>query len=134
MQTENELREGSLAFEHKNNSRYRYSKLKGKTPLNALLQSSTKQIRVPSNQTVPRTPMEKPESGRYHLIRFIRTISLASISVFNQNFNTNKWWLPSMLKGENPNSSEINFRWKNSSTDYDESIPKAGVFHQLLEY
>ncbi len=85
MQTENELREGSLAFEHKHNSRYRYSKLKGKTPLNALFQSSTKQIRVPSNQVAPRTPMEKPESGRYHLIRFIR--SDCKLDIFGEHFH-----------------------------------------------
>ncbi len=84
LQTENELREGSLVFEHKYNSRYRYSKLMGKTSLNALFQSSTKQIRVPSNQAAPRMLMEKPESGRYHLIRFIR--SDCKLDIFGEHF------------------------------------------------
>jgi transposase InsO family protein len=39
MHTVDELREGTLVFEQKHNSRYRYSKLNGKTPLEALAQS-----------------------------------------------------------------------------------------------
>jgi hypothetical protein len=39
MRTADELRKGTLAFEQKHNSRYRYSKLNGKTPLEALAQS-----------------------------------------------------------------------------------------------
>ena len=31
-----QLRQESLAFEHRHNSTYRYSKIKGKTPLKAL--------------------------------------------------------------------------------------------------
>jgi putative transposase len=66
-----QLRRESLAFEHRHNSTYRYSKIKGKTPLNALAGSETKLI-FPIKSDAPRHPLDKPEEGRYHLVRFIR--------------------------------------------------------------
>jgi len=85
MRTEDELREGALAFEHKHNSRYRYSKLKGKTPLQTLAQSGSKRLRFPPNEPAPETPLEKPESGYYHLIRFIR--STCKLDIFGEHFH-----------------------------------------------
>lgn len=67
-----DLRRQSLAFEHKHNTRYRYSKLKGQTPEMAL-QQCHQPIRFPASIEAPRHPLPKPEKGRYHLVRFIRS-------------------------------------------------------------
>ena len=66
-----QLREGSLAFEHRHNSAYRYSKIKGKTPLAALAEKKAKLV-FPSKNHAPKHPLDKPEEGCYHLVRFIR--------------------------------------------------------------
>lgn len=83
MSTEEELHAGSLEFEHRHNSRYRYSKLKGKTPLKALAASKAK-LRFPKEPQAPRHPMQKPETGRYHLVRLIR--SNLKLDVFGEMF------------------------------------------------
>lgn len=83
MRDEHELTRESLAFEQKHNSRYRYSKLKGKTPQAAFEQTERK-IRFPGTDTAPRHPMAKPETGSYHLVRFIR--SDAVLDVFGEKF------------------------------------------------
>jgi len=84
MRTEKELRDGSLAFECKHNSRYRYSKLNGKTPLKALVQYGSKCLSFPHRHSVPRTPLDKPKTGYYHLIRLIR--SHRTIDIFGECF------------------------------------------------
>jgi transposase InsO family protein len=77
------LRHESLRFEQKHNREYRYSKLKGRTPLQALALSA-KPLRFPIEEQAPRHPLPKPESGRYHLVRFIR--SDATLDVFGEKF------------------------------------------------
>lgn len=72
MADEGALKAGSLAFEHKHNSRYRYSKLGGKTPLAALAQTRS-QLHFPKEQRPPRHPLKKPQTGRYHVVRLIRS-------------------------------------------------------------
>jgi putative transposase len=67
-----QLRQQSLAFEHRHNSTYRYSKIKGKTPLKALAGTENKLV-FPSKSGAPRHPLDKPEEGCYHLVRFIRS-------------------------------------------------------------
>jgi putative transposase len=67
-----QLRQESLAFEHRHNSTYRYSKIKGKTPLKALAEME-KRLIFPSKSDAPRHPLDKPEEGCYHLVRFIRS-------------------------------------------------------------
>jgi putative transposase len=67
-----QLRQESLAFEHRHNSTYRYRKIKGQTPLQAFARMKKKLI-FPSKGDVPRHPLDKPEEGCYHLVRFIRT-------------------------------------------------------------
>jgi len=67
-----ELRQESLAFEHRHNSTYRYSKIKGKTPLKALA-SMDKKLVFPIKSDAPMHPLDKPEEGCYHLVRFIRS-------------------------------------------------------------
>jgi hypothetical protein len=73
----------SLRFEERHNSRYRHSKLGGKTPL-AALEASDVELRFPSAQQAPRYLLSKPERGRYHLIRFARSDSL--MDVFGETF------------------------------------------------
>jgi len=66
------LRE-SRTFEYAHNSRWRYSKLGGKTPMQALTASDVA-VRFPSGaEEPPRHPLPKPEQGRYHVVRFIRS-------------------------------------------------------------
>jgi hypothetical protein len=84
MHTADELREGALSFEQKHNSRCRYSKLNGKTSLETLAQSGNKALRFPPNEQAPAAPLKKPKSGRYHLIRFIR--SDFKLDIFGKRF------------------------------------------------
>jgi transposase InsO family protein len=79
-----QLRQESLAFEHRHNSTYRYSKLKGKTPLKALA-SMEKKLVFPSKSNAPRHPLDKPEEGCYHLVRFIR--SDCRLNIFGEVFS-----------------------------------------------
>lgn len=81
MQGATELHRESLIFEAKHNTRYRYTKLQGRTPQMALGRA---QIRLPESPTAPKHPLPKPESGRYHLVRFIR--GDAVLDVFGEKF------------------------------------------------
>jgi hypothetical protein len=78
-----ELRQESLAFEHRHNSSYRYSKLKGKTPLKALAAMEKKLI-FPSKGDAPKHPLDKPEEGFYHFVRLIR--SDCRLNIFDEIF------------------------------------------------
>ena len=78
-----ELKTGSLAFEQRHNSRYRYSKLKGDTPLKALAASKVK-LRFPAEDEPPKHPLGKPEVGKYHLVRLIR--SDLKLDIFGERF------------------------------------------------
>jgi hypothetical protein len=77
------LRPAHLAFEQKHNSRYRYSKLGGQTPLTAL-QRAGGALRFPTCEAPPCVPLPKPETGCYHLVRFIR--SDRRLDVFGERF------------------------------------------------
>jgi Integrase core domain. len=83
MATEEDLKAGSLIFEQRHNNRYRYSKLGGKTPLKALAASNTK-LRFPTAVEAPRHRLKKPETGRYHLVRLIR--SDLKLNIFGEIF------------------------------------------------
>lgn len=84
MTTEAELKQASLDFEYKHNSSYRYSKLHGQTPLKALAGIGIK-LTFPDQKEAPYYPLKKPESGRYHLIRFIR--SDLRLNIFGELFS-----------------------------------------------
>jgi hypothetical protein len=84
MTTADELSARTLAFEQRHNSIYRYSKLGGKTPLKALAATQT-QLRFPNNEGNPRQRLEKPEAGRYHLVRLIR--SNLKLNIFGEQFS-----------------------------------------------
>ena len=71
------------AFEAKHNSRYRYSKLGGQTPVTAL-QRAGHPLRFPTAEAAPRVPLPKPETGCYHLVRFIR--SDRRLDIFGERF------------------------------------------------
>lgn len=79
-----ELRAENLAFEERHNGRYRYSKLGGKTPAQALEASKAK-LRFPLEQEAPQCPLPKPETGHYHLVRFVR--SEGRLNVFGEIFS-----------------------------------------------
>jgi transposase InsO family protein len=83
MHTQEELQAGSLAFEQRHNSMYRFSKLKGKTPLTALSDSKVK-LRFPEKSDSPKHPLKKPETGRYHFVRLIR--SDLKLDLFGETF------------------------------------------------
>jgi len=79
-----ELQQESLAFEHRHNSTYRYSKIKGKTPLNALACTDNKRF-FPNKTNAPRHPLKKPKEGCYHFVRFIR--SDLRLNIFGEMFS-----------------------------------------------
>jgi len=81
--TRSDLRTGTLAFEQRHNSRYRYSKLGGKTPLKALAAVNAT-LRFPTQEDAPRHRLTKPETGRYNLVRLIR--SDLKINIFGESF------------------------------------------------
>ena len=78
-----QLKSESLAFEHRHNSSYRYSKIKGKTPYKALADANTKLV-FPSKKGVPKHPLDKPEEGHYHFVRLIR--SNCRLDIFGETF------------------------------------------------
>ena len=78
-----ELVVASLDFENRHNSRYRYSKLGGKTPLITLTNTKAK-LSFPAKEKPPTHPLPKPKTGRYHLVRFIR--SDMKLNIFGETF------------------------------------------------
>lgn len=84
MTSEEELKVGSLAFEQWHNSKYRYSKLKGSTPLKSLAASHA-QLRFPAKDEPPRHRLKKPEVGKYHAVRLIR--SDLKLNIFGECFS-----------------------------------------------
>jgi len=82
-ETKESLIEGNQFFEQHHNSKYRYSKLGGKTPLEYLSKANV-ELCFPLNSEPPKEPLEKPESGRYHVFRFIR--SDGKLDVFGEKF------------------------------------------------
>ncbi|MFH1673601.1 MAG: integrase core domain-containing protein [Pseudomonadota bacterium] len=83
MTTQDDLTTGTLAFEQQHNSSYRYSKLGGKTPLKALAASKMK-LRFPKQEEAPHHRLKKPETGRYHIVRLIR--SNMKLNIFGELF------------------------------------------------
>jgi hypothetical protein len=79
-----DLQSGSLTFEQRHNSKYRYSKIKGDTPLKALAVSNAK-LRFPTQEETPKYRQKKPEIGKYHVVRLIR--SDLKLNVFGECFS-----------------------------------------------
>jgi transposase InsO family protein len=81
MESLEDLRIESGEFETRHNSRYPYSPLGGKTPLQALTASGAS-LTFPAKLPGGRLP--KPRQGRYHVVRFIRSDGL--LDVFGEKF------------------------------------------------
>ena len=79
-----ELKRESLEYEQKHNSKYRYSKLGGKTPMESLSFGNVS-LRFPSKPQAPRISLTKPRQGRYHVIRFIRSVGI--LNIFGEKFS-----------------------------------------------
>jgi putative transposase len=79
-----ELQSGSLTFEQRHNSRYRYSKLKGDTPLKSLAAANAN-LRFPTEEKPPEYRQNKPEIGKYHVVRLIR--SDLKLNIFGESFS-----------------------------------------------
>jgi putative transposase len=62
MTTTDELATGTLAFEQRHNSSYRYSKLKGKTPHEGACSKQTT-LRFPQSRRQAPPSLKKPETG-----------------------------------------------------------------------
>ena len=78
-----ELLRGLNDFEKRHNKRYRYSCLRGKTPIQALFDSSSNIKKLPEDFQIPDLK-ERPRQGYVHLIRFVRSNKV--ISVFGEKF------------------------------------------------
>ena len=78
-----DLKDASLAFEHRHNNRLRFSRLGGKTPYQALCYKGVPLI-FPTEARAPAPPLPKPETGRYHLVRLIRRN--LKINIFGELF------------------------------------------------
>ena len=73
----------SLTFECTHNTRMKYTKLNGKTPA-AALAASGHRLRFPETPVAPRIPLKKPEQGKYHVVRFIRSNGI--LNIFSEQF------------------------------------------------
>jgi hypothetical protein len=87
-----DLKIRSLIFENRHNTSYRYSKLRGKTPVKELVTKGTN-LRFPDPEEPFGDWRKKPEKGRYHLVRLIR--SDLKLNIFGEIFS-----VPSELKLE----------------------------------
>jgi len=84
MLSEEDLKTGSLTFENRHNTTYRYSKLGGKTPLKALASTQVK-LRFPDPEDDSLKDWRKqPTEGKYHLVRLIRRD--LKLDVFGEKF------------------------------------------------
>ncbi|MGD0886193.1 MAG: hypothetical protein ABSA46_15215 [Thermodesulfovibrionales bacterium] len=97
-----QLKNESLAFEHRHNSSYRHSKIKGKTPLKALVATDTKLI-SPGEKDIPK-----------HAVIVVWTFS-EKYFAFHRRLNTNTSSQQSMSKNKSSNSSEFLSRLINTN-------------------
>jgi hypothetical protein len=74
---------GSRAFDERHNSRWRYRRIGGRTP-NEALSSSRIAPRMPPQIAPPKPPLPRPVRGRYHFIRFIRSDRV--LDLFGEKF------------------------------------------------
>jgi putative transposase len=99
-----ELVAGSLAFENRHNTRYRYSKLGGKTPLMTLTNTKAK-LSFPTEENPLLTPSQK---GKLGATTWCASFAAISNSTYSERFfpshpnsSTSTWWLLSMSKNRN---------------------------------
>lgn len=82
-----DLQKESRLFEKRHNGSYRYSKLGGRTPRETLMLSNVS-LKFPESVKAPVHPLPKPEKGKYHLVRFIRSNGL--LDIFGERFRVPK--------------------------------------------
>ena len=104
MTIEADLKQGSVGFENKHNSSYRYSKLRGKT-LVQVLAGANRTLAFPKKQQAPPHPLKKPEQGD---ITWSDTYAVIVASIFSAkyfwsllNSSMNMLRLRSMSKSKN---------------------------------
>jgi putative transposase len=73
----------SNSFERRWNAEHRHSSLRGRTPLQFLADHGTA-LEYPPQRDLPKLPLPKPKTGRYHFIRFIR--SNRRLDIFGESF------------------------------------------------
>jgi hypothetical protein len=83
MQTLAEVQRESRAFDERHNARWRYRRIGGKTP-NEALQANRRRVRLPDGVTAPALPLARPKTGRYHFIRFVRSDRV--LDLFGEKF------------------------------------------------
>lgn len=105
----------SLIYEGKHNSEYRYSKLKGKTPMK-FLQEFTAKLKFPKSTEPPKHPLPKPKSGRYHFVRLIR--SDLYLNILTEKF---------------PVSSDLMHEYVIATVDVKEQMLKISHNNQIVE-
>lgn len=115
MTTEADLKQGSIGFENKHNSSYRYSKLRGKTPVQVLAGAKRK-LMFPKKQQAPQHPMKKPKQGRYHVVRYIRSDS--RLNIFGETF---------------PVSGELQYEYVMATIDVKEQKLKLFLAHEQVD-
>jgi transposase InsO family protein len=108
-----DLRARALLFEDKHNRCYRYSKLQGRTPLIALRESKAR-LTYPSTEQAPQAPFAKPQQGRYHLVRLIRSDLV--LNIFGERF---------------PVSSDLMFEYVVATIDVKEQ--KLKLYHDTIQ-
>lgn len=82
-----DLKNRAKDFEQRHNKRYRYSYLKGKSPMQALKNSNCKINKLPEDFKVPNLK-ERPKEGLIHVIRFIRSDRV--LPIFGEKFTAPK--------------------------------------------
>jgi hypothetical protein len=115
MTTEADLKQGSIGFENKHNSSYRYSKLRGKTPVQVLA-GANRTLAFPKKQQAPQHPMKKPKQGRYHVVRYIRSDS--RLNIFGEIF---------------PVSAELQYEYVTAMIDVKEQKLKLFLAHEQVD-
>jgi hypothetical protein len=83
MSTFAEVHTRSRAFDERHNSRWRYRKIGGRTP-NEALSGSRITPRNPRQIGPPALPLPRPLRGRYHFIRFVRSDRV--LDLFGERF------------------------------------------------
>jgi len=78
-----ELRSKTITFEKRHNEKYRYSCLKGKTPIQSIKNKKHKIKKIPDDFKIPDLT-ERPKKGFIHVIRFIRSDRI--LKIFGEKF------------------------------------------------
>jgi putative transposase len=90
-----ELKKMADSFEKRHNEKYRYSYLRGKTPLQSIKSSGDKIKKLSDKFQMP-TLEERPNKGFIHVIRFIRSDKI--LQIFGEKFTVPEKTVHSYIK------------------------------------